>query len=210
MPAEQSAPTPLQIAAMRSFPGSAQQPGRCAPGPVYLVALSSKIFDLTRRGLSRRLGYYLRAPVAVAPSATQPRWSSPGHRLGKNTRRAALGFSTNSATACTVNPPDVSCSYRRSASAHPHSQPTHGLADRAIRTTDRTNRLLRDRRLRSRVARRDTALSAFDTAPTAGNEPRPKAHLPQVALPNTLVQPAAAIARQRAARVSGRPIGCAE
>lgn len=35
-----------------------------------------------------------------------------GHRIGKSKRRAALGFSSDGANTCTVDPPDVSCGSR--------------------------------------------------------------------------------------------------
>ena len=112
MPAERPAPTPLQIAALRFFPWVRPAAKALHSGPVYLVALSSKT-AISRDGDSTdSSGYYLhRALIAVAPSY-RAQLTLTGHRLGKSTRRAALGFSTNGATACTVNPPDVSCGSR--------------------------------------------------------------------------------------------------
>ncbi len=112
MLAEQHAPAPLRIAALRFFPWIRPAAKALHSGPIYLVALSSKT-AISRDGDSTdSSAYYLhRALIAVAPSY-QARMTVTGHRLGKSRRRAALGFSTNGATACTVNPPDVSCKSR--------------------------------------------------------------------------------------------------
>ena len=112
MPAERPAPAPLRAAALHFFPWVRPAAKALHAGPVYLVALSSKT-AISRDGDSTdSSAYYLhRALIAVAPSY-RARVTVTGHRLGKSTRRAALGFSTNGATACTVNPPDVSCGYR--------------------------------------------------------------------------------------------------
>jgi hypothetical protein len=112
MPAEQQAPAPLRIAGLRFFPWIRPAAKALHSGPVYLVALSSKT-AISRDGDSTdSAGYYLhRALIAVAPSYRE-RLNLTGHRLGKSTRRAALGFSTDGATACAVNPPDVSCGSR--------------------------------------------------------------------------------------------------
>jgi hypothetical protein len=109
MPAEQQAPAPLRIAALRFFPWIRPAAKALHSGPIYLVALSSKT-AISRDGDSTdSSAYYLhRALIAIAPSY-QARVAVTGHRLGESRRRAALGFSTNGATACTVNPPDVSC-----------------------------------------------------------------------------------------------------
>ena len=111
-PAEQSAPAPLRTAALRFFPWVRPAAKALRSGPVYLVALSSKT-AISRDGDSTdSSGYYLhRALIAVAPSYPAE-VKLTGHRLGKSTRRAALGFSTNGATACSVHSPDVSCGYR--------------------------------------------------------------------------------------------------
>jgi hypothetical protein len=112
MPAERTAPATLQTAALRFFPWIRPAAKALHSGPVYLVALSSKT-AISRDGDSTdSSAYYLhRALIAVAPSY-QARVTVTGHRLGKSSRRAALGFSTNGATSCTVNPPDVSCGSR--------------------------------------------------------------------------------------------------
>lgn len=112
MPAERPAPTPLQAAALRFFPWVRPAAKALHSGPVYLVALSSKT-AISRDGDSTdSSAYYLhRALIAVAASYPA-RVTVTGHRLGKSRRRAALGFSTNGSTACTVNPPDVSCGSR--------------------------------------------------------------------------------------------------
>lgn len=111
-PTERLAPAALRAEALRFFPWV--RPGAKAlhSGPVYMVALSSKT-AISRDGDSTdSSGYYLhRALIAVAPSYPA-RLTLTGHRLGKSKRRAALGFSINGATACTVNPPDVSCGSR--------------------------------------------------------------------------------------------------
>ena len=159
MPAEQQAPAPLRIAALRFFPWIRPAAEALHSGPVYLVALSSKT-AISRDGDSTdSSAYYLhRALIAIAPSY-QARVAVTGHRLGESRRRATLGFSTNGATACTVNPPDVSCGTRPlPLRPNSHHQPARRLADRADRTTDRTHRLLRDHRLRPRPPRRHTAL----------------------------------------------------
>jgi hypothetical protein len=112
MPAERPAPAALQTAALRFFPWVRPAAKALHSGPIYVVALSSRT-AISRDGDSTDgSAYYLhRALIAVAPSY-RARLSLSGHRLGKSTRRAALGFSTNGATACTVNPPDVSCGSR--------------------------------------------------------------------------------------------------
>ena len=112
MPAERPTPPPLQAAALRFFPWVRPAAKALRSGPVYLVALSSKT-AISRDGDSTdTLGYYFhRALIAVAPSYPA-RLTLTGQRLGDSTRRAALGFSTNGATACSVNPPNVSCGSR--------------------------------------------------------------------------------------------------
>jgi hypothetical protein len=112
MPTEQQASAPLRMAALRFFPWIRPAAKALHSGPVYLVALSSKT-AISRDGDSTDSSdYYLhRALIAVAPSY-QAELTVTGHRIGKSTLRAALGFSTNGATACTVNPPDVSCGSR--------------------------------------------------------------------------------------------------
>src|SRR6266567_5271603 len=112
MPAERPAPAPLQTAALRFFPWMRPAAKALHSGPVYLVALSSRT-AISRDGDSTdSSAYYLhRALIAVAPSY-RARLNLTGHRLGNSTRRAALDFSSNGATACTVNPPDVSCGSR--------------------------------------------------------------------------------------------------
>ena len=126
MPAERPAPQPLQTAALHFFPWVRPAAKALNSGPVYLVALSSKT-AISRDGDSTdSSGYYLhRALIAVAPSY-RAQVNLTGHRLGENTRRALLGFSTNGATACTVTPPDVSCgsrqlSFDRTLAVSPHA-----------------------------------------------------------------------------------------
>ena len=112
MPTEEPAPVRLQTAALRFFPWMRPAAKALRSGPVYLVALSSTT-AISRDGDSTdSAGYYLhRALIAVAPSY-QAQLNLTGQRLGNSTRRATLGFSTNGATACAVNPPDVSCGSR--------------------------------------------------------------------------------------------------
>ncbi|HKI92373.1 MAG TPA: hypothetical protein VJ986_08720 [Gaiellaceae bacterium] len=112
MPAERPAPAPLQRAALRFFPWVRPAAKALRSGPVYLVALSSRA-AISRDGDSTdSSGYYLhRVLIAVAPGY-RARLSLTGRRLGTSTHRAALGFSTDGATACTVDPPDVSCGSR--------------------------------------------------------------------------------------------------
>jgi hypothetical protein len=112
MPTERPAPAPIRAVALRFFPWVRPAAKALHSGPVFLVALSSKT-AISRDGDSTdSSGYYLhRALIAVAPNY-RARLTLTGHRLGKSKLRAALGFSTNGATACTVNPPDVSCGSR--------------------------------------------------------------------------------------------------
>jgi hypothetical protein len=112
MPSERPAPAALQTAALRFFPWVRPAAEALHSGPVYLIALSVRT-AISRDGDSTdSSAYYLhRALIAVAPSY-RARLKLSGHRLGQSTRRARLGFSTNGATACTVNPPDVSCGSR--------------------------------------------------------------------------------------------------
>lgn len=112
MPAERPAPRPLRKAALRFFPWVRPAAKALHAGPVYVIALSSQT-AISRDGDSiDRSSYYLhRALVAVAPRYTS-RLTVTGRRLGKSRRRAALGFSSNGATACSVHPPDVSCGSR--------------------------------------------------------------------------------------------------
>ena len=126
MPVERQVPAPLRSVASRFFPWVRPAAKALHAGPVYLVALSSKT-AISRDGDSTdSAGYYLhRALIAVAPSYPG-NVTITGHRLGKSKLRAALGFSTNGATACTVNPPDVSCGSRplhfaRSLLVSPHA-----------------------------------------------------------------------------------------
>jgi hypothetical protein len=112
MPAERQAPAPLRNAALRFFPWVRPAAKALQSGPIYLVALSSKTAISRDGDATDSSGYYLhRALIAVAPSYRAP-LTLTGHRLGKATRRAALGFSTSGATACTVKPPEVSCGSR--------------------------------------------------------------------------------------------------
>ncbi len=97
---------------MRFFPWVRPAAKALHAGPVYLVALSSET-AISRDGDPRDTsGYYLhRALIAVAPRYAA-RVVIAGRRLGPSTRRAALGFSSNGATACTVSSPYVSCGNR--------------------------------------------------------------------------------------------------
>ncbi len=112
MPAERPAPAQLQAAALRFFPWIRPAAKALRSGPVYVLALSSKT-AISRDGDSMdSSGYYLhRVLIAVAPRY-QARVTVMGRRLGKSKLRAALGFSTNGATTCTVNPPNVTCEAR--------------------------------------------------------------------------------------------------
>jgi hypothetical protein len=111
MPSERSLPRPLGSAALGFFPWVRPVEGLRA-GPVDLVALSFRT-AISRDGDELDgAGYYLhRALVAVTPfySCTV---LLRGRRLGHPGRRTALGFSTNGATACAVDPPVVSCGTR--------------------------------------------------------------------------------------------------
>ena len=112
MPAERTAPAQLRTAALRFFPWVRPAAKALRSGPVYLVALSSKS-AISRDGdqLDSSRYYLHRALIAIAPSY-RDNLVLTGRRLGTSTRRATLGFSTDGATACTVNPPDVSCGSR--------------------------------------------------------------------------------------------------
>jgi hypothetical protein len=112
MPAEDAAPAPVRRAALRFFPWVRPAAKALRAGPVYLVALSSRT-AISRDGDELDgSGYYLhRALIAVAPSY-RGRVEVRGRRLGRSTRRAALGFSTDGATACSVRARDVSCRSR--------------------------------------------------------------------------------------------------
>ena len=112
MPTERPAPAPLRAVALRFFPWVRPAAKALHSGPVYLIALSSKTAISREGDPTDGSGYYLRrALIAVAPSSPA-RLTLTGHRLGKSKRRAALGLSINGATACAVNPPDVSCGSR--------------------------------------------------------------------------------------------------
>jgi hypothetical protein len=112
MPVERPAPAPLRTAALRFFPWVTPAAEALHSGPVYLVALSTKTAISRDGDATDGSGYYLhRALIAVAPGY-RAQLILTGHRLGRSKRRAALGFSTNGATACTVSPPDVSCGSR--------------------------------------------------------------------------------------------------
>jgi len=112
MPSERPAPQPLREAALHFFPWVHPAATALRSGPVYLVALSSKT-AISRDG--DRLdgaGYYLhRALIAITPAYTRE-LTIRGRRLGRPGHRTTLGFATNGATSCTVNPPDVSCGSR--------------------------------------------------------------------------------------------------
>ncbi len=112
MPAERPAPAPVRSAALGFFPWIRPAAKALRSGPVYVVALSSRTAISRDGDPTDSSGYYLhRALIAVAPSY-RGRVTLTGRRLGKSELRAALGFSTNGATACTVKPPDVSCGSR--------------------------------------------------------------------------------------------------
>ncbi len=112
MPAEQRLPAPLRTAALRFFPWVRPAADGLHSGPVWLVALSSRT-AVSRDGDDRdSANYYLhRALVAIDPSYSGA-VTVTGHRLGQRGRRTSLGFSTNGATRCTVDPPTVSCGSR--------------------------------------------------------------------------------------------------
>jgi hypothetical protein len=112
MPAEQRLPTPVRTAAPQFFPWVRPAAEGLHSGPVWLVALSSRT-AISRDGDDRdSANYYLhRALVAVGPSYSG-RVTLTGRRLGKRGGRTTLGFSTNGATRCTVDPPVVSCGSR--------------------------------------------------------------------------------------------------
>lgn len=126
MPTERAAPDRLQTAALRFFPWVRPAAKALHAGPVYIVALSRKTAISRDGDPTDSSGYYLhRALIAVAPTY-RTRLTLTGHRPGMSTRRAALGFSTNGATACTVNTPYVSCGSRplhfaRALTIQPHS-----------------------------------------------------------------------------------------
>ncbi len=111
-PAEQQAPPAVRAAASSFFPWVRPAEKALRSGPVYLIALSSRTAISRDGDPTDSSGYYLhRALIAVDRRYTAPLVIS-GRRLGKSTRRATLGFSTNGATACTVSPPVVSCGSR--------------------------------------------------------------------------------------------------
>lgn len=112
MPAEHPAPAAVQTAALRFFPWIRPAAKALHAGPVYLVALSSHT-AISRDGDFRDpSNYYLhRALIAVAPSYAG-RVVIAGQRIGTSRTRAALGFSTDGANSCTVDPPDVNCGSR--------------------------------------------------------------------------------------------------
>jgi len=110
--AEQPAPAPLRAAALRFFPWIRPAPEALNSGPVYVVALSSHTAISRDGDFLDGSGYYLhRALIAVAPGYTGG-LAIAGRRIGGGSRRAALGFSTDGANACTVEPPDVDCASR--------------------------------------------------------------------------------------------------
>jgi hypothetical protein len=112
MPAERTAPAPVRRAALRFFPWVRPAAKALGAGPVYLVALSSRTAISRDGDPLDSSGYYLhRALLAVAPSYGG-RVEVTGRRLGRSTRRAALGFATDGATACSVHTPYVSCGSR--------------------------------------------------------------------------------------------------
>jgi hypothetical protein len=113
MPVERTAPAPLRAAARRFFPWVRPAAKALHSGPVYVVALSSRS-RLSRDGdATDSSGYYLhRALVAVAPRY-RARITLSGRRLGGATHRGTLGFSTDGATACTVESRNVACASRR-------------------------------------------------------------------------------------------------
>lgn len=109
---EKPAPQPLRAAALHFFPWVHPAATALRSGPVYLVALSSETAVSRDGDVLDGAGYYLhRALIAVAPSYTSG-VTLRGQRLGRRGRRTVLGFATNGATSCTVNPPDVSCASR--------------------------------------------------------------------------------------------------
>jgi hypothetical protein len=102
----------VRTAALRFFPWVRPAAKGLRSGSVYLVALSSRT-AISRDGDDLDgAGFYLhRALIAVAP-AYGGALTITGRRVGHAGPRASLGFSTNGATTCTVNPPVVSCGSR--------------------------------------------------------------------------------------------------
>jgi hypothetical protein len=113
MQAEQVLPEPLRSAALRFFPWVRPAARGLRSGPVYVVALSGRTAISRDGDETDGAGYYLhRALVAIAPSYSRALTIS-GRRLGDGNRRAALGFSADGATNCTVDPPQVDCGWRQ-------------------------------------------------------------------------------------------------
>lgn len=111
MPSEQPVPAALRPAVHAFFPWVPAPTGLRA-GSVYLFALSSQTRIARDGDDTDGAGYYLhRSLIAVAPSQSGT-VILRGHRLGRAGRRTVLGFSTNGATRCTVDPPNVSCGWR--------------------------------------------------------------------------------------------------
>ncbi len=112
MPAERPSPAPVRTAALRFFPWVRPAAKGLRSGPVNLVGLSSRT-AISRDGDDLDgAGYYLhRALIAIARAYTGA-LTIKGRRLGHSGRRTSLGFSTDGATSCTVNPPIVSCGSR--------------------------------------------------------------------------------------------------
>ena len=117
MPAEQTAPAPLQAAALRFFPWIRPGAKTLHDGPIYLVALSSHTAIARDGDALDSAGFYLhRALIAVAPSY-HGAVAIHGNRLGSPGPRTPLEFSRNGASACTVKSPDVICPPRQLAFA---------------------------------------------------------------------------------------------
>ncbi len=111
-PAELPAPRAVRVATLAYFPWVRPAAKTLHFGPIYLVAGSSRTAIARDGDATDSSGYYLhRALIAVAPRYTGP-VTLTGHRLGRSTYRAGLGFSTNGATACTVNARYVTCGTR--------------------------------------------------------------------------------------------------
>ena len=112
MPTEQPSPSALRLAALRFYPWVRPAARSLESGPIYLVALSSNTAISRDGDDTDGARYYLhRALIAVAPSYAGSVTIS-GHRLGRANHRAALEFSRDGATRCSVRKSDVTCGYR--------------------------------------------------------------------------------------------------
>jgi hypothetical protein len=138
-PKEQPLPRPVREAALRFFPWVRPAADGLRFGPVYLIALSSRTAVSRDGDEVDGAGFYLhRAVVAIAPTYSGALTLS-GRRLGGSARRAALGFATNGATTCTVDPPRVDCGSRPLRFA-PDLEIARGEGWRIVRTELRIGR----------------------------------------------------------------------